>query len=278
MKLPLLVFSALVVLPAPPVSARPFTNAAGKTLEAEIVRATASEVTLKMTNERIATVKISSLSEGDQVYVRNWLADQIPPLRVSPNMVRKTTKDSRASYFSSSGKGYQQSYELSVDFQNDASAKGLEETTLRYFLVGRSLGKTRKHRILGVQEKDFELPPGGKHTVTFRREVNPYSESSSSSYGSYKGIGYILYATRKKDDREVYTYASTPQLEEALYSVIQLRERDVVDENFQNPEKRNTRFGRDNWNPEDIRELFDPRRRENPKPEKKPAAPPIIIR
>lgn len=274
--LPLLL-AAAVLLSASAAWSRPFTNAAGKILEAEIVRATANEVTLRMTNKRTATVKIASLSEIDQVYVRKWLATQVPSLRITPNMVRKTTKDSRPGY-ASSGKSYQQSYELSVDFQNDDNAKGLEETSLKYFLVGRSLGKTRKHRILGVQEQGFGVPAGGKHTVSFRREVNTYSDSDSSYRSNYKCIGYVLYAARRKDDREVYTYASTPQLEEALYSIIQLRERDVVDENFQNPEKRTSPFGRDNWNRDDIPDIFNPRRRENPKPEKKPSAPPIIIR
>ncbi len=275
--LPLLLAAAVLLL-ASAAWSRPFTNAAGKTLQAEIVRASANEVTLRMKNSRTATVKISSLSEIDQVYVRKWLANQVPPLRVTPNMVRKTTKDSRSSY-TSGGKSYQQSYELSVNFQNDDNAKGLEETSLKYFLVGRSLGKTRKHRIIGVQEQGFGVPAGGKHTVTFRREVNTYSDSASSYRGNYKCIGYVLYAARRKDDREVYTYASTPQLEEALYSIIQLRERDVVDENFQNPEKRSSLFGRENWNRDEIPDIFNPRRREpTPRPEKKPSAPPIIIR
>ncbi len=274
--LPLLLV-ATVLLSASSAWSRPFTNTAGKTLEAEIVRANATEVTLRMTNKRTATVKITTLSELDQAYVRKWLASQVPPLRITPNMVRKTTKDSRSGY-ASGGKSYQQTYELSVDFQNDDNAKGLEETSLKYFLVGRSVGKTRKHRILGVQEQNFGVPAGGEHTVTFRREVNAYSDSGSSYRGNYKCIGYVLYATRRNDDREVYTYASTPQLEEALYSIIQLRERDVVDENFQNPEKRTTLFGRDDWNRDDIPDIFNPRRRENPKPEKEPSAPPIIIR
>ena len=102
--LPLLL-AAAVLLPASAAWSRPFTNAAGKTLEAEIVRANANEVTLRMTNKRTATVKIASLSEIDQVYVRKWLANQVPPLRITPNMVRKTTKGSRPSY-ASGGKSY----------------------------------------------------------------------------------------------------------------------------------------------------------------------------
>ena len=94
MKFSLLLVAAMSFLASTSIKARPFTNAEGKTLEAEIVRASATEVTLRMVNQRNATVKISSLSEIDQAYVRKWVISQIPSLRVTPNMVRKTTKGS----------------------------------------------------------------------------------------------------------------------------------------------------------------------------------------
>ena len=268
---------AAILLAASPVWSRPFTNTEGKTIEAEIVRATATEVTLRLRNRRSATIRIASLQEADQVYVRKWLADQVPPLRITPNMVRKTTKDSGSRYYRS--RSYQQSFELSVDFTNDDNAKGLEETTLKYFLVGRSLGKTKNHRILRVEEKDFQVGAGGRETVTFPKAVHRYYDGSStfySYYGNYKCIGYVLYASRKKDDREVYTYASTPQLEEALYSIVTLRQRDVVDENFQKPEpRRGAREDRRAGKPADEPDMRD--RRGKPSPPTKPS-PPIIIR
>ncbi len=276
MKVSLCLLAAMAFLPWPRIEARPFTNTEGKTLHAEIVRASASEVTLRMVNQRTATVKISSLSEIDQTYIRKWLAAQIPPLRVTPNMVRKTTKESRKSFFSSSNRYYRQHYDLDVDFQNDDNVKGLEATSLKYILIGRSVNDPKKHKVLGVQIKEFEVPAGGKQNVRFEKEQNTYSEASS--YGSYKCIGFVLYGTREKDDREVYTFASTPQLEEALYSIIQLRERDVTDENFQSLGERDRSSRRDNWNPEDLPGILDPRRRETPSEDKERPSPPIIIK
>ena len=271
---------ATTVLATPPAWSRPFTNTAGKTIEAEIVRATATSVTLRLPNRRIATVEISSLQEADQAFVGKWLADQVPPLRITPNMVRKTTKDSRSSY--SRSRSYQQSFELSVDVTNDDNAKGLEETTLKYFLVGRSLGKTKSYKILRVEEKDFQVGPGGRETVAFPRTAHRYYDGSSnffSYYGNYKCIGYVLYAFRKKDDREVYTHASTPQLEEALYSIVTLRQRDVVDENFQKaPPRRAVSGDRNSRRPgAPADDPSTPARRRTPSPPSKPA-PPIIIR
>lgn len=271
---------ASVILGPFPAWSRPFTNTEGKTIEAEIVRATSTEVTLRLQNRRIATVGIASLQEADQAFVRRWLSDQVPPLRITPNMVRKTTKDSRSSY--SRSRSYRQSFELSVDFTNDDNAKGLEESTLKYFLVGRSLGKTKSYKILRAEEKDFQIVPGGRETVTFPKTEHRYYDGSSSYYsyyGNYKCIGYVLYASRKKDDREVYTYASTPQLEEALYSIVTLRQRDVVDENFQKARSRRSatgeRAGRMNEDRDDGPDR--PSRRSDPSPPAKPT-PPIIIR
>ena len=263
-------------LPSTSVKARPFTNAEGKTLEAEIVRASATEVTLRMVNQRTATVKISSLSDIDQAYVRKWVISQIPSLRVTPNMVRKTTKESRKSFFSTSTKYYRQSYELEVDFQNNDTSKSLETTSLKYMLIGQSVNDPEKHRVLSVQTEDMEVARGGKHTVIFEKEQNTYSETSS--YGSYKCIGFVLYGVRKKDDREVYRFASTPQLEEALYSIIQLNGRDIADKNFQPTGERGRGFRRGNWKPEDLPEILDPRRRETTPEDPKRPSPPIIIK
>ena len=155
MKFSLLLVAAMSFLPSTSIEARPFTNAEGKTLEAEIVRASATEVTLRMVNQRTATVKISSLSEIDQAYVRKWVISQIPSLRVTPNMVRKTTKESRKSFFSTSTRYYRQNYELEVDFQNNDNTKELDTTSLKYMLIGQSVNDPEKHRILGVQNEDL---------------------------------------------------------------------------------------------------------------------------
>ena len=88
---------------------------------------------------------------------------------------------------------------------------------------------------------DFTIIPGGKQTVPFRKAINRYYAPGSrnrtySSYNDFKCYGYVLYASRNKDDREVYAYGSTPQLKEALYTIVGLKTGDVVDENFQVPE------------------------------------------
>ena len=118
--------------------ARTFTNSAGKSIEAEIVRADSTNVTPRLENKHTATVKIATLNEEDLAFVASWLAEQLPRLRITPNMVRssKTQGSSSSSYRSSS---FVQNLQLSVELKNEDNAKGLEGSTMKYILVGRSL-------------------------------------------------------------------------------------------------------------------------------------------
>ena len=244
--------------------ARTFTNSEGKSIEAEIIRADSTNVTLRLENKHTATVKIATLSEEDQAFVASWLAEQLPRLRITPNMVRSSK--------SSANQSFVQNLQLSVELKNEDNAKGLEESTMKYILVGRSLSNRSHYKILLVQEENFVVPASGRHTVRFRKAVNNYYESSYSKSG-YKCFGYVLYASRKKDNREVYTYGSTTQLREAIYTIISLESGDLVDENYQKPQA--LKIGGGNGN---NSRRFPQRRPGNPEPTRKPKDSPIIIR
>ncbi|MES2705324.1 MAG: hypothetical protein V4726_01860 [Verrucomicrobiota bacterium] len=56
--------------------AREWTNAEGKTITADIVKADAVNVTLKLANGSTPTVKLSTLSRADQDFVKKWLTEQ----------------------------------------------------------------------------------------------------------------------------------------------------------------------------------------------------------
>ena len=161
---------ALGVLVAPPLSGRTFTNTAGKSIEAEIVRATNTEVTLRLKNRRKATVPLNTLSKEDQDFVAAWLADEVPPLRFTPKMV-KSNRDHRYSNSSSSSRQIQ-TYEMSVEVQNDQNALGLEESVMQFVLVGRSLRDSSSYKILMVQKVPFKVAPAGRAVIPFRKVVN----------------------------------------------------------------------------------------------------------
>lgn len=55
---------------------RNWTNTEGKTISAELVELNGQDATLRMTNGRKYTVELSTLSEADQEYAKNWLEEQ----------------------------------------------------------------------------------------------------------------------------------------------------------------------------------------------------------
>lgn len=211
---------------------RIFTNTAGKTLEAEIVRATSKTVTLRLQNKRTTTIKLDTLSAADQEHVAAWLADRVPRLRFDPNVIRSNKAERDSDFFSSSYN--HQGFEMTVNVTNDENAKGLEESTMKFILVGRSQTDRDKYKILSVQEENFSVLPAGRTAVLFRKVINKYYDSGYSKSG-FKCIGYVLYATRKKDKREVWSHASTQQLKEVIPSLVTLKMGTITDKFFQAP-------------------------------------------
>jgi len=208
-RLRVLIVLALGVLAAL-APGRTFKNTEGKTIEAEIARATATTVTLRLRNERTATIPLSTLSKPDQAYVKEWLADRVPRLRFDPR-VKRSNKD--ADYTSSySGRTYRtysrqmQTYETSVEVRCEETAKGLDESTMTYLLIGRSLSNANQYKILTVQTEDFSIEPGGTAVVPFRTVVNYYYDSNYSRSG-YKCVGYVFFAHR---NRETTTSGESP--------------------------------------------------------------------
>lgn len=58
------------------VQGREWTNTEGKTITADIVKADATSVTLKLPNGGTPVVKLASLSQADQDFVKKWLTEQ----------------------------------------------------------------------------------------------------------------------------------------------------------------------------------------------------------
>lgn len=77
------------------VPAREWTNTVGKTITADIVSANKTSVTLKMPDGSLPVVLLSTLSQGDQDFVKDWLKEQAStPKPVTPPKDTKTATDS----------------------------------------------------------------------------------------------------------------------------------------------------------------------------------------
>jgi hypothetical protein len=239
------VIFSLCTLLTLPVTARIFTSITGKTIEAEIIAATDQSVTLKLSSGKTSKATLDKFSKADQAHVKAWLADKLPDVRVTPKFVR-ANRDAGAtssSFFFDDDRKVQV-LDLSVHLETWDKARGVEGE-IKYVLVGRSLAKRGQHKILAVQSADFTLAPAGQANVDFKTVKNYYEDGDYSTRGA-RCIGYVLYACRKSDGREVYSSASTPVLGNAIHSIIALKTGEETDENFiKIPNPRRSKKGKD---------------------------------
>ena len=70
---------------------RPFTSTEGKTIQAEIVSADASSVSLKLANGQVTSLPLYRLAKDDQQYVADWIKQN--PSSVSYNFETSWTKE-----------------------------------------------------------------------------------------------------------------------------------------------------------------------------------------
>ena len=104
---------------------------------------------------------------------------------------------------------------------------------MKYILIGRSLKDTKKFKIMTIQTAKFTVPSAGRTNIPFKKVKSSYYDSKYSSYRSgYKLMGYVLYGERIKDQREVYTYSSSPLFKDAIYAIIELKSGDITDNTF----------------------------------------------
>jgi len=81
MKVPFLVFGGtLILLGAAPVSAREFTDAKGRKIEAEIISVKGEEVTIRRDDGKDYTVAVNLFSPGDQAVIRSWKPATAPTM------------------------------------------------------------------------------------------------------------------------------------------------------------------------------------------------------
>ena len=120
---------------------------------------------------------------------------------------------------------------MSIEIETWDPAVGIDDGELKYILVGRSMDERNQYKILAIQSADFQLPPAGRTTTSFKTVRNFYDNTPGHARGA-RCVGYVLYATRKSDQRELHASASSPILKDAIYSIIALRTGEETDDNF----------------------------------------------
>lgn len=225
----------LGILMAEAALARTFTSLKGVSIEAEVVAATATNVTLKEPSGNKVTVSLDQLVAADRNYVQLWLTKNLPQIRVTPSFVRSTKSPRVKSAGNNNSKGGKQVQvqvlNMSVDIESWDTDQGLADGELVYTLIGRSMEHRNRYKILAVQNSPFSVAPSGKTKVEFKTVENYFEDHKDKARGA-RCVGYVLMAKRCSDNREVWSTASSAALEEAIATIVQLPAGEETDTDF----------------------------------------------
>lgn len=98
---PALGFATLLLALAAPLEARTFTSADGRTVDADIVAATAENVTLKLTGGQTVVSTLDRFSPSDREFIAAWLKQN--PAKINYSFQVSYTKDKMGSRKQKSG-------------------------------------------------------------------------------------------------------------------------------------------------------------------------------
>lgn len=215
------------------VHAHEFTDVgSGRTLDAEINRATETDVWLKVAGRSISKVSRDRLSEKDQLVIGKWLADQLPSLKISPKFGRglKPVKSEKAEKgFKPQKKKWEsvQTFELGVEIGNYSPDMELEECEVTFFVIGRASADKGVCKVLSKRTQTVSVPPNDEKTLTFDRLENYFSDNKG-----YHGLSYVLYIKRARDGRQVHLSTTHSFLERKLDAIITREEGDITNSEF----------------------------------------------
>ncbi len=155
MKTPLFLAALSLSLGCVTLSARTWTSADGRTLEADFLSVSGEQVTLRRASDRKTfTLKLATLSEADQSFVAEQAAAPgLPsgekiPVEAKAKFAGKVTGDWEKMEFGS----------LQFRFYGGADLNGAETYPLVIFLHGKGSGGTDNEKQLGSGPKSFAKP------------------------------------------------------------------------------------------------------------------------
>ena len=181
----LLFLLLLLAISLAPVRAeyRTFTNTEGRTVDAELIKADATQAWLRLKGGRVVPIARDTLSEADQTFITTWIADKVPDLKVKPDFDRGLTKGRSAN------SSVKQSFGMRVEIKNFSSKKALEVSEVIYYLVGRDATDADRYKVLSRQVFELTIEPGQTKKAFFENIVNHYSESERRKNGEKSGRG-----------------------------------------------------------------------------------------
>ena len=221
------VFSIFLLAAEPgAVSARTFTSTDGKTIEADVVSANATTVTLARKGQSAATIPIERLSADDQAYTKEWQIDQqknrIPKVLVRVNS-NKRDKKQQNMFEDREGE-----FEFDVYIENQERAFNIEGATATLMVLGKYFYKTEEGIVMERKEfADINIPDGGNTNLKGRLVKFEYDKSGYQHGQKYEGY---LVVFRNAQGKVIDISGSSQRVESQSETILKLKEGERFDE------------------------------------------------
>jgi hypothetical protein len=201
---------------------RDFTDPNGNTITAEIIAAAGSTVTMKRSDGRSFTTKISVFSEVDQKFIKEWQtkeqSNRTP--RVSINVDSgKSSREDEADY-----DDMRQTFEFKVQITNTerdfdiAGAKGI------LLVFAKDVSNSNNLKVISRQEFNADIPIGRTLSFTGKKFTNVYDDIDYKHGHRYNGYLLIL---QNKDGRMIATKGVPDTFTKYHASAIKLKAEDL---------------------------------------------------
>ncbi|MEM8955744.1 MAG: hypothetical protein AAGD22_16440 [Verrucomicrobiota bacterium] len=172
--LTLLLVATLSMLPNSRADMRQFTDPNGNTMNAEIVSASGETVTMKRSDGRTFTTKVTVFSKDDQAYIKDWIEEEqsnrIPRVDIEVN----TGKSNRE--LQNNIDDRRQSFEFVVKITNTERGFDIVGAKGTLLVFGKDVSDSNQLKLLNRQEFDVSIP--FSRTLTFSAEpfTNVYDD------------------------------------------------------------------------------------------------------
>lgn len=156
--------AVLVFLPVLAAKAAPrtFTSPGGQTIQAEIVSATASDVTLKMDNGAVVTATLDKFSRADQAFIAEWSKSNVAAIKYSFDLNYSKDKTDTSKRVVSNTEVTTERWLCNLKFTNRSNVT-LDNVSLKYDIYYTAVSGNRA--IVRKESGETKVPPT-KHLET----------------------------------------------------------------------------------------------------------------
>ena len=224
---------------------REFSNSDGVRIEAEVLEATATAITIRRQDGKVfKDVPLERFCEADRKYVRKWLADKKERLDNAD-----ISADSKVKLLFLKGKDDEMNdygdiddrivkFEPEVVITSEEKIVTYPDVEGTFVVVGQGIIEDDQYTILNKQDFSIRVSPREKS----RWEGESFECRYDPDYGGFEYGGYLL-VIRNRAGNIVLTKASKSQWEKNPNAILNAKKFQGYDSKFEKKSKLYTTFG-----------------------------------